>query len=152
MNLTITPVAADEYPALTTLWEASVRATHDFLPEAHIERLRPLILNDYLAAVELRAARDATGALLGFAGVHEGKLEMLFIDPARRGTGVGKALLAHAIAELGVSEVDVNEQNPQAVGFYLHQGFHVAGRSELDGQGEPFPLLHLNLVAPQGAA
>ncbi|MEE1925403.1 GNAT family N-acetyltransferase [Pseudomonas sp. 148P] len=152
MNLTITPVAADEYPALTTLWEASVRATHDFLPEAHIERLRPLILNDYLAAVELRAARDATGALLGFAGVHEGKLEMLFIDPARRGTGVGKALLAHAIAELGVSEVDVNEQNPQAVGFYLHQGFHVTGRSELDGQSEPFPLLHLNLVAPQGAA
>lgn len=152
MNLSITAVAADEYPALTTLWEASVRATHDFLPEAHIERLRPLILNDYLAAVELRAARDADGALLGFAGVHEGKLEMLFIDPARRGNGVGKALLAHAIAELGVTEVDVNEQNPQAVGFYLHQGFHLTGRSELDGQGEPFPLLHLNLVAPQGAA
>jgi len=150
MNLTITPVAADEYPALTTLWEASVRATHDFLPEAHIERLRPLIRNDYLAAVELRAARDHDGALLGFAGVHEGKLEMLFIDPARRGTGVGKALLAHAITELGVREVDVNEQNPQAVGFYLHQGFQVVGRSALDGQGEPFPLLHL--VAPQGAA
>lgn len=151
MNLTITPVTADEYPALTTLWEASVRATHDFLPEAHIERLRPLILNDYLAAVELRAARDADGTLLGFAGVHEGKLEMLFIDPARRGSGVGKALLAHAITELGVREVDVNEQNPQAVGFYLHQGFEVAGRSELDGQGEPFPLLHLKLPADRPA-
>ena len=152
MNLTITPVTAEDYPVLIDIWEASVRATHDFLPEANIQRLRPLILDVYFDAVTLRAARDASGRPLGFAGVHEGKLEMLFIDPAQRGTGVGKALLAQAIAELGVREVDVNEQNPQAVGFYLHQGFQVTGRSELDGQGEPFPLLHLNLVAPQGAA
>ena len=152
MKPTITSVAAEEYPALIDIWEASVRATHDFLPEANIQRLRPLILNVYLAAVTLRAARDDSGRLLGFAGVHEGKLEMLFIDPACRGSGVGKARLAHAITELGVREVDVNEQNPQAVGFYLHLGFQVSGRSELDGQGEPFPLLHLNLVAPQGAA
>ena len=152
MNLTITAVTAEEYPALTELWEASVRATHDFLTEAHIQRLRPLILNDYLAAVELRAARDGQGKLLGFAGVHEHKLEMLFIDPARRGAGVGKALLDFVVAELGVREVDVNEQNPQAVGFYLHQGFSVTGRSELDGQGEPFPLLHLQIAAPVGAA
>ncbi len=152
MNLTITPVAAEEYPALTELWEASVRATHDFLSEVHIQRLRPLILNDYLGAVELRAARDEQGTLLGFAGVHAQKLEMLFVDPAQRGAGVGKALLAFAIAELGVREVDVNEQNPQATGFYLHQGFSVTGRSELDGQGEPFPLLHLQIAAPVGAA
>ena len=152
MNLTITAVAAEEYPALTELWEASVRATHDFLPEAHIQRLRPLILNDYLAAVELRAARDQQGKLLGFAGVHAHKLEMLFINPAHRSAGIGKALLAFAIAQLGVREVDVNEQNPQATGFYLHQGFVVTGRSELDGQGEPFPLLHLQIAAPVGAA
>lgn len=152
MNLTLTAVTAEEYPALTELWEASVRATHDFLPEAHIQRLRPLILNDYLAAVELRAARDQQGTLLGFAGVHGHKLEMLFIDPAHRGAGVGKALLACAIAELGVREVDVNEQNPQATDFYLHQGFVVTGRSERDGQGEPFPLLHLQIAAPVGAA
>ncbi len=40
-------------------------------------------------------------------------------------------------------EVDVNEQNTQALDFYLRRGFHVVGRSPLDGQGRPYPLLHL---------
>ena len=39
----------------------------------------------------------------------------------------------------------MNEQNEQAVGFYLHQGFVIAGRSELDGTGKPYPILHLQL-------
>ena len=37
----------------------------------------------------------------------------------------------------------MNEQNPQGVGFYLHMGFEQTGRSELDGEGNPFPLLHM---------
>jgi putative acetyltransferase len=45
----------------------------------------------------------------------------------------------------GASTVDVNEQNPQAVGFYLHEGFQQVGRSPLDGLGKPYPLLHLSL-------
>jgi putative acetyltransferase len=40
----------------------------------------------------------------------------------------------------------VNEQNPQAVGFYEHIGFLITGRSTLDGQGKPFPLLHMKLA------
>ncbi|MEG5438703.1 GNAT family N-acetyltransferase, partial [Enterobacter hormaechei] len=51
----------------------------------------------------------------------------------------------YAIAEFGVNEVDVNEQNPQGVAFYRHMGFEQVGRSELDGQGNPFPLLHMRL-------
>lgn len=54
-------------------------------------------------------------------------------------------LLQYAIAEFGVNEVDVNEQNPQGVAFYRHMGFEQVGRSELDGQGNPFPLLHMRL-------
>jgi putative acetyltransferase len=48
-----------------------------------------------------------------------------------------------AIEQMNVTELDVNEQNPQALGFYQHQGFVITGRSPLDGQGNPFPLLHL---------
>jgi putative acetyltransferase len=51
----------------------------------------------------------------------------------------------HAIAEFGANEVDVNEQNPQGVAFYRHMGFEQVGRSELDGQGNAFPLLHMRL-------
>lgn len=48
---------------------------------------------------------------------------------------------------LGASEVDVNEQNEQAVGFYRRMGFEVAGRSAEDGMGLPFPLLHMRMRA-----
>lgn len=145
MKHAIAPVGAEHFDRLADLWEASVRATHDFLPDGYIERLRPLVREQYLGFVELRAWRDSDGHIQGFAGVHDGKLEMLFVDPACCGQGIGKALLATVVEELGVREVDVNEQNPQAVGFYLKQGFVQAGRSEVDGQGDPYPLLHLKL-------
>ncbi|MDC9615019.1 GNAT family N-acetyltransferase, partial [Xenorhabdus khoisanae] len=74
------------------------------------------------------------------------RVEMLFITPQARGTGVGKMLLEFAIDKLKISELDVNEQNTQGVGFYQHMGFQVFSRSELDGQGNPFPLLHMKLA------
>lgn len=135
----------DDYPELITVWEASVRATHDFLREEDIEFLRPLILAHYFDAVELHCVRNAQGALLGFCGVAEDSIEMLFVAPKYRGQGVGTALCLHAIEKMHATKVDVNEQNPQALGFYKHMGFRVTGRSSLDGQGKPFPLLHMTL-------
>ncbi|MCX0421697.1 acetyltransferase [Aeromonas veronii] len=135
-----------DYPALIDLWEASVRATHHFLPETEILTLKPLILEHYFDAVTLHCARTEEGNIAGFSGVHEGKLEMLFVAPAVRGSGVGRRLVEHAISQCGATQVDVNEQNEQAVGFYLKMGFTVTGRSPLDGQGKPYPLLHMALA------
>lgn len=134
-----------DYPELIAVWEASVRATHDFLSEEDIQALRPLIREQYFDAVELYCVRDERGAIQGFCGVAQGNLEMLFVAPESRGRGIGTALCRHAVDHLGVSRVDVNEQNPQALGFYEHFGFKIIGRSPLDGQGNPFPLLHLAL-------
>ena len=134
-----------DYPALIALWEASVRATHHFLPEAEILALKPLILEHYFDAVTLHCARTEEGHIAGFSGVHEGKLEMLFVAPEARGGGVGRRLVEHAISQCGATLVDVNEQNEQAVGFYQKMGFAVTGRSPLDGQGKPYPLLHMAL-------
>lgn len=75
-----------DYQALIALWEASVRATHHFLPEEEIATLRELILEHYFDAVALTCARSEQG-IAGFCGVHEGNIEMLFIDPALRGGG-----------------------------------------------------------------
>ncbi|WNJ19492.1 GNAT family N-acetyltransferase [Pontibacter sp. G13] len=145
MNPQISLVEPDDYPELVAVWEDSVRATHDFLQEADIQYFKPLILNTYLDAVELRCVKDAQGSILGFSGVAEGNLEMLFIHSEARGQGIGKALLNHAIEALLVRKVDVNEQNDQALGFYLHAGFRIVSRSERDASGKPYPILHMEL-------
>lgn len=45
-----------QYDDLIAIWESSVRATHDFLPESEIERLKPLIKNQYMPNVNLLVA------------------------------------------------------------------------------------------------
>jgi putative acetyltransferase len=134
-----------EHYQLLDIWEASVRATHDFLKEDDLQELKPLILEHYFDAVDLRCAKTSNGEMLGFCGVHDGNIEMLFISPDARGKGIGRLLANHAIRTQGATKVDVNEQNEQAIGFYLHLGFVVNSRSPIDGQGKPYPLLHLAL-------
>lgn len=139
----ITPLQPGDHPRMLEVWEASVRATHHFLSEADVAFFRPLVPEAFLQMTELVGVRDEAGEVVGFLGTAEGKIEMLFIDPAWRGKGIGRRLLTHAVEEIGATTVDVNEQNEQAVGFYLRMGFEVEGRSDLDGLGKPFPLLHL---------
>ncbi len=145
----IVEVSPANYDEVTAVWEASVRATHHFLQEKDIQYFKPLVRNEYLKLVDLFCIRDEQGKITGFVGVAGNKIEMLFIHPNVRGKGIGKRLLGYALDTLGANEVDVNEQNGQAVGFYLHTGFEVTGRSELDGMGKPFPLLNLKYAAGQ---
>ncbi|HEY8959075.1 GNAT family N-acetyltransferase [Chitinophaga sp.] len=145
MEHKIAMVTPADYPELVSVWEASVKATHDFLTQEDIDFFRPLILNEYLHAVELACTKDAAGNILGFIGTAANKVEMLFIHPDTRGKGIGKFLLEYAIREKGITAVDVNEQNAQAVGFYLHSGFKVVSRSATDAMGKPFPILSMEL-------
>jgi len=145
MNYKIENINKKEYPIVVDVWEASVRATHDFLKEEDIEYFKPLILNTYLDAVELRCIKNENGNIIGFSGVADQNLEMLFIHPNARGKGIGKALLQYALKEQNVTKVDVNEDNPQAIGFYEKFGFTTYNRSELDSSGKPYPILHMRL-------
>ena len=135
-------VTKDNYQELIEIWEASVRATHDFLPEESIIELKPLILQHYFDAVALRCTKQGE-KISGFIGVADSNIEMLFIKPQHFGEGIGRNLVKHAVDNLNASKVDVNEQNPNAIGFYEKVGFKKVGRSELDGQGNPFPLIHM---------
>jgi putative acetyltransferase len=148
-NTIVATVEKSDYQELLRIWEASVRATHHFLEEDDIQYFKPLILNTYFDAVDLRSIRiNESQEILGFLGVAEGNLEMLFIDPDYRGKGIGKTLLEYAVSQLNVTKVDVNEQNDQAVGFYKHCGFEVINRSALDSTGKPYPILHMELKDP----
>ena len=136
---------AAETAALVALWERSVRATHDFLAEADIAELRPLVgeaLGD--GSLELWVLAGPEDAPAGFMGLAGPDIAALFLEPDRRGQGGGRRLVEHAQAlHPGDLTVDVNEQNPAARGFYEALGFVVVGRSPLDADGRPFPLLHM---------
>lgn len=128
---------------IVEVWESAVRATHDFLSEKDIVQLRPLVRQALPEVEKLFCIFGPDVSVIGFMGINGDKLEMLFVDPAFRGKGFGKKLAGYAVNELKVRFVDVNEQNPAAAGFYEHIGFKAYKRSALDGQGNPFPILHM---------
>ena len=144
-STSVEEVRADEFDALVAVWEASVRATHHFVTEDNIQYFKPIVRKE-LPSVELRCVRDSGRLPIGFIGVSKGKIEMLFVHPEHRGKGIGRTLVTYALRHLNATELDVNEQNPQAIGFYTRMGFVVVGRSERDGLGKPFPLLHMKFA------
>ena len=132
--------------ALLDIWEDSVRATHLFLSDAEIKSIREYVPQALRGVQHLIVAEKEPNKVIGFMGAENGRLEMLFLFPSERGNGIGKELIQHGIHNDGIKEVTVNEQNPQAVGFYRHLGFATYKRTDYDEEGNPYPLLYMKLV------
>ena len=141
----ITAATNNDYEEIINVWELSVRATHDFLPEDYLQEIRQL-LPSILPHVKLFVWRHDDGTIKGFTGVADQKMEMLFIHPANRGHGIGHKLASFCIHQLNAEKVDVNEQNEQAVNFYKKMGYKVIGRKELDSMERPFPILEMQYL------
>ena len=125
--------------------ERSVRATHLFLSADEVAEIKPYVPQALREIPHLVAAWRADGAPAGFLGVDGRKLEMLFLAPEERGKGLGRKLVQYGMERFGIREVTVNEQNPQARGFYERMGFRVCQQSELDEQGRPYPILTMRI-------
>lgn len=138
----IRPGEARDAPRNLEIWRAAVAATHDFLVPADLISIDAMVV-DWLGEAEAWVYVDPADCPLAFMAMTGAHVDALFVDPARRGAGVGRALMHHARAMHGTLTVDVNEQNPLAVDFYERLGFQRTGRSPTDGQGLPYPLLHL---------
>ena len=136
---------AERVESWVRLWEESVRATHHFLHEEDMDALRPLVAEG-LREIETLQVVYRGDEPVAFMGVAQRKIEMLFVRPTCFGGGLGGRLVRMAIDRYRVVCVDVNEQNPQAAGFYRHLGFRTVGRIETDAQGNPFPILKLALL------
>lgn len=128
---------------LLEVWENSVRATHLFLSEKEIKSIREYVPQALREIAHLMIAEDEAGCAAAFMGIEDGTLEMLFIAPKERGKGLGKRLIQYGMENYGIKRMAVNEQNPQARGFYEHMGFHVYKRTDHDEQGNPYPLLYM---------
>lgn len=133
---------ADTAAALA-IWRSAVDATHGFLApddrtaiEAEVAAFLPY------APMTLACADDGTP--LGFLIRDGAKVEALFVAAESHGRGVGSALLRHARAAAGEPlAVDANLEADNALPFYRARGFVETGRSDRDGQGRPYPLVHL---------
>lgn len=80
---------------------------------------------------------------MGMAGQ---KLEMLFISHVCRRKGIGFALMQYGMERYSLSWLTVNEQNPEANVFYESFGFHTYKRTELDEEGNLYPLLYMKRI------
>lgn len=128
---------------LLAVWESSVRATHLFLSEEEIQMIKeyvPQALRDVPCLVLIENKKQVPVGFMGIANQH---LEMLFIAQEQRGKGFGKALLQYGMDQYAIHDLAVNEQNPLAKGFYEKMGFEVYKRTECDEQGGPYPLLYM---------
>jgi len=133
-----------DYIRIMEIWESAVIATHDFLLEEDFIYFKQIIPKDYLPHLDVFLLIER-GEQIGFASASEGNLEMLFIHNEHRGKGYGKRLFNFMKEVKGITTVDVNEQNHQAVSFYAKLGFKKMGRSEKDGSGKNYPILHMAL-------
>ena len=128
---------------LLNVWENSVRATHFFLAEADMEDIKKYVPQALRDISHLIVAENGQGVPAAFMGIEGQKLEMLFISPEETGRGLGRKLLQYGMQNFAINTLGVNEQNPQAKGFYEHMGFQVYKRTDHDEQGRPYPLLYM---------
>ena len=143
-NLEITPYSDSYRQQILTIWEKSVLATHDFLTPSDFKEIKDLVsginFNDFQVFCLTKE-----NVVLGFIGVADKKIEMLFLDPQYFGQGLGRKLLNFAVKELNADKLDVNEQNTKALKFYQSFGFETFERTDKDDQGRNYPLLRMKL-------
>ncbi|CAJ1191867.1 acetyltransferase [Companilactobacillus crustorum] len=128
---------------LLSIWEKSVKATHKFLSDTEIEKIKEYVPEGLRNVSHLIIITDDEDSPIAFMGIENKLIEMLFVSPDQRGHGLGTMLINYGIENYAINKVNVNEQNPIAKGFYEHLGFKVYRRSETDEQGNPYPILYM---------
>jgi putative acetyltransferase len=125
------------------VWHASVLATHGFLAKSDLMDICVLVRQDHLPNHSFLVAVDDKDRVIGVMGMNDSGIDSLFIDPAHRAKGLGRAFVAEALSRADRLEVEVNAQNLQAVGFYDALGFVVFASSPVDDCGRPYPILRM---------
>lgn len=122
---------------LSAIWfDASLQA-HGFIGRSRLIEQRKLIETRYLPAAKTWVA--CRGAQpVGFISLLDKVVGGLFVDPRHHGQGIGRALVAHAVALKGELTLEVYTANAGAVAFYQALGFCEHSRRVRDDEGMPF--------------
>ncbi|TCW83055.1 GNAT family N-acetyltransferase [Burkholderia sp. SRS-46] len=146
MEILIRAYTEADLHRLSAIWfEASMHA-HPFLGEARLREQQALVENVYLPDAETWVAccGDETA---GFIGLLDGSIGGLFVAPAMHGRGIGRALVAHALALKGTLELEVYADNRAACAFYERLGFEEISRRAEDDDGAPFTNIRMRSAA-----
>jgi ribosomal protein S18 acetylase RimI-like enzyme len=117
----------DEIPACAELYVRVLRDTFTWQPPERHHR------EDFLHAAREEeiyvAVRD--GEILGLAAFYRPQHFLHSLYVARRGEGIGKALLDHVSAACGGTlSLKVQAPNVRAQAFYAREGFHCVERGQ----------------------
>ncbi|RVL90337.1 acetyltransferase [Sinorhizobium meliloti] len=140
---TLRPSSSKDVQRNFEIWRSAVLATHGFLSGRDFHEISTLVETSYLPAAALVVAVDEADVPHGFMGTTEDTVDALFVHAESRGKGIGRLLLQSFFANRKQVMLDVNEENSSGRMFYEKMGFQVAGRSDLDDAGRPYPLLHM---------
>ncbi|MDZ5697000.1 GNAT family N-acetyltransferase [Chelativorans sp. M5D2P16] len=153
MKIVIRRYRTGDEAQVSDLWSRASKAAHPFIPgEGEGERLR-LLRDVYLVHAENWVATDADGnvvGLLGLLSTHEdAEVGGLFIAPEAQGKGIGRQLIAHAVALKGDLRLEVFARNEGARHFYRRTGFEEDGsRTDPDTGFELILLRRKRTSAP----
>ena len=85
-----------------------------------------------LKEVSIKGIRNEENKILGFIGLENNHIEMLFVSPEFSKRGIGRKLLQYSIAHMNANSIEVYEKNKVALDFYMKAGFKIVFRSEID--------------------
>lgn len=134
-------ITQNDYKLILKIWEKSVKATHHFLSVEDFNFYKKIIPEN-LDYVNLYLWVD-DDKVIGFSGINNDELVMLFLDPEFIGKGYGSKILLNLVETENIKRMDVNTQNEHAKKFYLDHGFEIDSESKIDGFGKPYPIAHL---------
>lgn len=123
-----------EYDAALELWLSVNLEAHSFV-DAGYWRAAAGYVKDAMRSATLFGAFEGT-RLVGFVGVVGERIEGLFVRAERRGSGIGSALLATALAGARRMELSVYCKNERAAAFYRRRGFVEQAQRVDQGTGE----------------
>lgn len=132
----IKAITRDEIGTIKKLWEElnahhlsrSTHFTHHFANFRFEDRAEALKKRDRFIAFVADSGRERIGYCIATVHDRAGEIDSLFIDPAYRGKGCGKALTERALQWLEEQRcetirVAVAEGNEEALDFYRRFGF-----------------------------
>ncbi|TEY03193.1 GNAT family N-acetyltransferase [Campylobacter sp. US33a] len=114
--------------ALIELWEQSVRASHHFLTEEDISKIKQYLNGDEaFIRIEFLFIYE-NNEFVGFLGFCQTSIQMLFIHPNFFRKNYGTSLVNFAITHFELDKIEVNLDNEKALKFYEKLGFQIYDR------------------------